>query len=197
MRGSRFLILIWLSVCCSAFTEAQAQPDVEYYRRSTIEACPEENKRPILQFLDEARTLADRSVRLYAEGRIKDLYALMSTIFREDNTEASFRELIAALKLREGKVLERDYHDQSLMDMYGSPLEFDPQKDFSIVRYAVKTTASGDGIFLQVRTRREGIKPVVARIDISQRAGPNTSAERRDPQSPGAPICPVIRDSLK
>jgi hypothetical protein len=121
----------------------------------------------------------------------------MSTSFRKEYTEAGFRKLIVSLKRKEGKVLERNYHDQSLMDMYDSHLEFDPQKDCSIVRYVLKTTASAAGVVLRVQTRKEGIKPVVERIDLLHETLPNTSAERRDTQSPRKSICPVIKDSPK
>src|SRR5262245_60528158 len=196
MRRLHLLMIIWISACGAVFTEARAQPIIKFFSRSSIEVCPEEKKRPVLQFLDEARALADSSVRLLAEGRSKELYDVMSTSFKKGNTEASFREFLAALERREGKVLEYEYRDQSLMDVYGNPWEIDPQKDFSIVRYSIKTTTNGGGLVLQVRTRRQGIEPVVERIDMSHDVSPATSAKRPETQSPREAVCPIIRDSL-
>lgn len=56
MRISHFLILVWLTVCGSAFTETQVQPRLYSRSRPTIEAYPEEEKRPVLQFLDNEIT---------------------------------------------------------------------------------------------------------------------------------------------
>ena len=194
MRRSHLLIVIWLSVCGSAFTEAQAQPRLYGCSRSTIEAYPEEEKLPVLQFLNEGRALADRSVQLFTEGRIKELYAMMSTTFKKDTTEAGFREKLAALEQGQGKVLEREYRNQSLS--YSVPSEIDFQRDHSFVLYTVKTTAREDGAFLGVYTRREGNEPVVVNIDMSQ-FSPDTPAELRYPPPPRKVACPFIEGHLK
>jgi hypothetical protein len=193
MRISHFLILIWLSVFGSAFTEAQAQPIIRYYARSAIEACPEEEKkRPVLQLLDELRALADRSVRLFAEGRVNELYALMSTSFRKEYTEGRFREYLVASQQGGGKELHYEYRNQLVKDISGS-LETIDQGDYSIVWYAF---AGGADIVLQVYTRREGVKPVVERIDTSHVIS-DTPAERRGSQAPRDYVCLGIEDSLK
>jgi hypothetical protein len=191
------LILLWLSVCGLASTEAPSQPVIKYFYRSSIEACPEEKKRPVLRLLDEARARADRTVRLFAEGQIMELYALMSMSFRKEYSEARFLELLAAMEQREGKILKHEYHDQFLMDVSGSPWEFDPQGDRIIVRYAIKTTGREDGAYLKARMRLEGTEPVVERIDISHDVSPDTSAKRPETQAPSGAVCPIIRDSLK
>ena len=56
MRISHFLILVWLTMRGSAFMEAQAQPRLYNCSRPTIEAYPEEEKRPVLQFPDNEIT---------------------------------------------------------------------------------------------------------------------------------------------
>ena len=166
MRKSHFLILLWLSVCVSAFTEAQAQPRLYSCSRPAIEAYPEEQKRPVLQFLDEARALADKSARLFAEGRVMELYAVMSTSFKRDHTEASFREFLADLEKAQGKVLKYEYRNQYLS--YGNPDEIDLQSCSSSVAYDLKTTAGNEGVYLAVRTRRDGKELVVVNIDLSR-----------------------------
>src|SRR5262249_294875 len=134
MRKSHFLILIWLSICGSAFIVAQAQSRLYGCSRSTIEAYPEEEKRPVLQFFDEARALTDKSVKLLAEGRIKELYTLMSTLFRNEYAEARLWEKLADIEQREGKILEYEFRTQSLS--YADPQEIGFQRDQSYITYA-------------------------------------------------------------
>ena len=193
MRKSHFLILICLSACGLAFTEAQAQPRIFYYHRSAIEACPEEEKkRSVLQLLDESRALADRGVRLLTEGRVKELYALMSTSFKKEYTEARFQDYLATSKQGEGKELHYEYRDQLVRDSTGGIREID-RGDFLVVWYAF---TGGTDIVLQVYTRREGVNPVIEKIDTSH-VIQDTSAERRDPQAPKRHVCLNIGDSLK
>lgn len=187
MRKSHFLIFIWLSACGLAFTEA-SQPIIRYYPRSAIEACPEEEKkRPVLQILDESRALADKSARLITEGRVKELYALMSTSFRKAYTEARFQEYLAASKQRVGKEKHYEYRNQIVMDYSGSLTEID-QGDLLIVLYAF--TGGTDIVLLKVYTRREGLNPVVEKIDTLQ-----VRQDSKDPTWPG-PVCLSIGESL-
>lgn len=193
MQKSYFLILIWLSVCGSAFTAAQGQFRLYGCSRSTIEAYPEEEKRPVLQFFDEARALADKSVKLFAEGRIKELYPLMSTLFRNEYTEARLWEKLADIEQREGKILEYEFRTQSLS--YAYPPEIDFQRDQSNIAYAVKTAAKGDGAYVEVHTKREGKEPVVMNINL-YRFSPDYPAERRFPQARES-ACEFIKGPLK
>jgi hypothetical protein len=193
MRKSHFLILIWLSVCGSAFTVAQAQPRLYGCSRSTIEAYPEEEKRPVLEFFDEARALADKSVKLFAEGRIKELYPLMSTHFRNEYTEARLWEKLAGIEQSEGKIIEYEFRTQSLS--YAYPPEIDFQRDHSYITYAVKTAAKGEGAYVGVYTKREGKEPVVVNIDLS-RFSPDDPAEMRFPQARES-ACEFIKGPLK
>jgi hypothetical protein len=117
---------------------------IRSYARSAIEACPEEEKkRPVLQLLDELRELADRSVRLFSEGRVNELYALMSTSFRKEYTEGRFREYLVASQQRGGKELHYEYRNQFVKDISGSLKTID-QGDYSIVWYALASGADDD-----------------------------------------------------
>ena len=193
MRKSHFLILIWLSVCGSACTVAQAQYRLYVCSRSTIEAYPEEEKRPVLQFFDEARALADKSVKLFAEGRMKELYPLMSTNFRKEFTEARLWEKLADVEKREGKILEYEFRIQGLS--YAYPPEIDFQRDKSFVTFAVKTAAKGEGAYVNVITGREGKEPVVVNIDLG-RFSPEYPTELRYRQDKGS-ACEFIEGPLK
>jgi hypothetical protein len=176
--------------CGTAFTEAQAQPRLYGCSRPTIEAYPEAEKRPVLQFLDEARALADKSAQLFAAGRLRELYALRPVSFRKEHTEEVFRQMLAALEQREGKILEYEYRVQSLI--YTDPSEIDLQRDFSEILYAVKTTKREDGAFLRVLTRRE----VVVQIDMGH-FDPDYPAGLRYSQASGDTGCPFIKGPLK
>jgi hypothetical protein len=190
MRKPHFLILIWLSVCGSAVIEAQAQPRLYGCARSTIETYPEEEKRPVLQFLDEARALADRGAQFFVEGRIQELYNLMGGSFRKENTEAKFRERLAAMEQGQGKILKYDYYSQSLV--YVDPSEIDFQRDLTSVIYAVKTTVRETGAYLQIYTRREGKEPVINNFFLYYT---NSAAEQRSPQITES-RCQFIKGSL-
>jgi hypothetical protein len=192
MRKSYFLILIWLSVCGSAIMEAQAQPRLYSCSRSTIETYPEEEKRPVLQFLDEARALADRGARFFAEGRIQELYNLRRSSFRRENTEAKFREELAASEQAQGKILKYDYYAQSLL--YGNPSEIDLQSDDSSVIYAVKTTVRETGAYLQIYTGREGKELVI--IGFIMYFTSDSAAEPHSPQITES-RCQFIEGPLK
>jgi hypothetical protein len=193
MRKSHFLILLWLSVCGSAFTDAQAQLPLYSCSRSTIEAYPEEEKRPVLQFLDEARALADKSARLFAEGRVNELYAVMSTPFKNDYTEATFPEFLAAQEQMLGKILKYEYRNQSLS--FGNPEEIDLQSSGSGVIYEVKTTSGNDDVYLDVQTGQERKEPVVVNITL-RRFGPAYPPERRYRQVKES-ACLFIKGPLK
>jgi hypothetical protein len=193
MRKSHFLLAICLSVCGSAFTEALAQWRLFHCARNTIEAYPEVEKRPVLQYLDEGRALADTCVRLFAEGRTQELYNLMRSSFRKETIEADFRGKIEAMTKMEGKIIKYDYSHQSLSYTAQSQ-EFYLEDVGSNVSYAVKTALREEDVYFRVDTQLEGKVPVIAKFELF--FSPDVTAYLRSPQSERSG-CPHKRSPLK
>src|SRR5215813_8142943 len=81
--------------------------------RATIEAYPEADKRPLLDFLDAARATADQAAQFFAQGKSAALYTLMISAFKNRVTVSGFEEAMSDLEDREGKIVSYEYRNQA------------------------------------------------------------------------------------
>lgn len=170
MNRTRLLIIAALLFCLPAVGSAQVQPTVEIsrnYLRSTIKKAPAAEGRPLLQYLDAGRVAADEGMRLFADGKIDALHESMTADFKNKYSLGQFRQLSQNFEQSAGKITSYEYRNQSLSYPIGDTPMSELAKATSNVWYAIKTTKlSGNGIFMQVKTVREGSKHIVSFINF-------------------------------
>ncbi len=170
MNRTQSLIIAALLFCLTAVGKAQTQPTIEtsrHYLRSTIKTAPAAEGRPLLQYLDAGRAAADEGMRLRANGKIEALYESMTADFKNKYSLEEFRHLSEVFERSSGKIISYEYRNQSLSYPTDDTPILELAQAKSNVWYAIKTTKlTGNGIFMQVRTVREGSKHIVSFISF-------------------------------
>ena len=105
MRRSFLPITLFLLFSVSAFTETGAQRTAVICLRSSIESYPERERRPVLQYLDEARRVADEFVRLLAEGKYDEIYKLDKGVRIWVQGQANIKVDLATYEQKHGKIV--------------------------------------------------------------------------------------------
>lgn len=199
MRRSYLLVFASLLVGGIAFSKVQAQP-ISYGSctrqqfESYFEMHPEQEKRPLTQFFDNARKVADNSVKLLVAGQLDELYSSMTP---QALSKDKFREYVANLEQRDGKVLDYKFLDQVLL--FSGPSELDLQDGGLLVtHYSVRTTRREDHTYLSIWTRGVKSTPMRQAIEIDyyepDHPGPFDDASRKAAAERG---CSSIRGTLK
>ncbi len=135
--------------------------------RATIAGYAESERRPLIDFLDGARATADQAIRYVMDGKADELYNVMVSRYREQLSVEQFREAIAGLSAKEGRLVSFEYRNQALS--YGTEDNTPgsgPTRPISQVWYAVKTTTSNeaDALFVIVKTIKQENKHVVVSL---------------------------------
>ena len=176
------------SVYASPFSDTRAQSILFGCSRSTIESYPEAEKQPLLQYLDGARATADSAMQLITEGKIGELYEMMSAAFKEKTTVSEFARTMATLEQRHGRITRYEYRDQGLQ--YSAQRPIDLQRSWSEVWFAVEATSSESKyVFVSIRTKCDGEGHVLVRIHITWSAD-DVPTWFRSPDAPVEPTCP-------
>lgn len=193
MRRSSVITLIWLLLCLFVVSEIQAQPRLFGCMRSALESYPEAEKRPVIKYLDEARELADQEAKLFAEGRIAELYSGLSPSTKELHSAKEFRERFAEYERKYGKVLDFEYREQSLL--FNDPTILDLRNVLTLTRYAVRTSGQDDGVVLEIQTTQNGASPVLGEIEM-WRFDTSYPIEKRFPKATGNGGCELVRGPI-
>jgi hypothetical protein len=169
MNKFRLLITATFLFSLSSISVAQIQPTVDTgrgYLRSTIITLPSSEGRPLLQYLDAGRVAADQGMQLFAGGKVDALYDSMSVDFKHQYNLEQFRQLSQVFARSAGQITSYEYRNQALEYPIDKTPISELAKAKTVVWYAMKTTKlSGDGIFMRVKTVREGSKHTVSFID--------------------------------
>jgi len=192
MQRTYLLIFAFLAVCVWSGLEVRAQPRLYGCTRSGFETYPEAEKRPVIRYLDAARKVADKSVRVFFEGHIDQLYSAMSLSFKESHTEKDFLEKFAAYEGQIGKVLDYQYRDQAFT--YDNPEHIDLHNGWVTTRYLARASGWDGGVIIEVNTAQPDSTPLLTGIEIL-RFDAATSVDTLYPKGTGEP-CPWIKGPL-
>jgi hypothetical protein len=199
MRRLLLPIVALVLFTTSASPDAGAQLTVTSCRRSRIECYPEDQKRPVLRYLDESREAADEFVRLLADQKgeeISSLHKGLSVIIAgEPNNMVDLATLERAL----GEVTHHEYRGQEIFYVFSDVIDL--TRGRAATWYVVKSTKSEAGFAtLQVTTRRLRNKTElrVDSVSFSEWAHRPIPTWLSDPSAPEQPcICSGMQDGLR
>lgn len=168
MERLKFSVVAFLLVCFTAegIVLAQLTPE-RIYLRTSIEKYPPADARPLLKYLDDQRPVADKAMRLVAEGNPDALYALLSSESKKEVSLDQLRALLLRWKEGAGNITSHEYRSQALLAPNDGSSTLELQTVKSQVWYAVQTAKQSDAdLFLVVKTSSEGDKNVVSLVQF-------------------------------
>jgi hypothetical protein len=127
------------------------------YQRTAIEAFPEDERRPLLEWLDAARVVADRSAQQFASGHSQDVFNAMEATARALGEGADVKNLAREMRRVCGTVTGYEYRAQVLEEPRRTPdgHVHDVAHATSTVYYALQTTRRSAGlVVLAIQTRQ-------------------------------------------
>ena len=140
--------------------------------RTTIEAYPEAERGPILNYLDGARVVADRVIRNFASERDVELVGEFANLARVRSQKIDVRDYANRVRRTYGPVRSYSFKCQVLEAPAEKPDVNDAQRARSIVYYSIATAKrpSGD-LFLTVKTTFIGNSHAAAYLSIDNYSG--------------------------
>ena len=154
MKKVILLLAILLSWSCAS-SPIQVSPQAGWLRTS-IESYPEAERRPILNYLDAARLVADDAATRLVSGDVDSLVARLASNPRAGNAD-TVRQGIAQLRTGYGALTSADYRGQSVESQAVPPNVHDVAHASAVTFYSIKTTSRIDGeLFLAIRTVLDG-----------------------------------------
>jgi hypothetical protein len=125
--------------------------------RTTIETYPEAERRPILDYLDGARIVADRVIGKFANERDIELNGEFSRLAKARGQKIEVLDYASRVRRTYGSVTLYQFKCQVLEAPAEKPGVSDEQRARSVAYYSISTTKvpSGD-LILTVRTIRIG-----------------------------------------
>lgn len=133
------------------------KPKDTVFLRKTIETYPEAERRPILEYLDSARTEADKVALNFAASRDEQLDSDFSRLERARGQKIFVREYVNMVRQVYGNVTSFEFRGQALEASPENPDVRDLQRARSAAYYAIRTSKRQDGeLFLIIRTVRLG-----------------------------------------
>lgn len=201
MRKSFLPIIIFLLLYVSANTEVGAQAIFATCNRSTIESFPEQEKRPVLLYLDESRQAVEEFLRLLVEGKFDEIYKLNKKvkIYVQGNPNVAMD--LTDFDQKQGRITHFEYRNQGVIwDLPTSEIDLSGTVG---TWYSVKTTKTKNGIVsLLVHTHKSGNKqsPVFDSVffyewrRLKNRSVPSWLNKVNPPIERGN--CPTINGSL-
>src|SRR5215204_6202338 len=118
MHKLNLSIVLLLLFQCLVFTEVKAQAITVGCSRSTIESYSGNEKLPVLRYLDEARRVADKFMRLFAENEFDEIYKLhkdMKILVVKTPNDGAISMSLEAVRQKYGQITRYEYRDQVLI----------------------------------------------------------------------------------
>lgn len=168
MKRMVFSVVALILIRFSTIGVVPAQLSTErIYLRSSIEKYPPAERQPLLKYLNDQRPIADKAMKLVAEGKADALYALLSSEARKEVTIDQLRALLLRWEQSAGTIASYGYRSQAFLAPNDGSTTLELDKAKSQVWYAVKGTKRGDGgLFMIIKTSSEGGKNVVSLIQF-------------------------------
>src|SRR5262245_30910444 len=158
MRGDsmirRVLQQVLLTVLVTGLSVGQVTPTKSVaILRKTIETYPDAERRPILEYLDGARIVADRVIGKFANERDVELDGEFSRLAKTRGQKIEVQEYAGRVRRTYGSVTLYQFKCQVLEAPAEKPGVNDPQRARSVVYYSISTAKRPNGdLFLTVRT---------------------------------------------
>lgn len=153
MRKSPLPIIVFLLLYVLSIAEAGAQDIFVGCNRTTIESFPEQEKRPVLLYLDQSRKVADEFVRLLAEGKFDEIYNLNKMVRIYVHGDPNIEMDLATFEQKQGRITHFEYRNQEIAWQLATELDL---RETVVTWYSVKTTRTKSGLVsLQVSTSKK------------------------------------------
>jgi hypothetical protein len=160
------LLLTILMIGLSAGQDKQTKDTV--FLRKTIETYPEDKRRPILDYLDGARAVADKVALNFATERDVELDGDFSRLARDRGQKIFVREYANMVRNVYGSVTSYEFRGQAFEADASNPDVKDLQRARSAAYYAIRTAKRPDGeLFLIIRTVRIGNAHAAAYLGVN------------------------------
>jgi hypothetical protein len=165
----QILLALLLTVLVSSFSAGQVNPAKgRVFLRTTIESYPEDERRPILDYLDGARSAADKVALNFAAERDAELDIDFSRVARDRGAKIFVREYANMVRRVYGSVTSFEFRGQALEASPENPDVHDLARAKSAVYYAIRTTKRPEGeLFLIIRTLRIRNMHSAASFDVN------------------------------
>lgn len=149
----KFFLPIVILFCVLA-AEIKAQDVFDRCNRATIESFSEQEKRPVLLYLDESRKAADEFVRLLAEGKSDEIYSVNKNIVIWVQGSPAVRMDLATFERQQGKITDFELRNQDVLwDLFSREIDL---KGTVGNWYLLKTTNAKDGVISMLVETRKG-----------------------------------------
>ena len=158
MRGdtmiNRVLKSLLLTVLVAGLSAGQiTRTKSSVILRTTIEAYPEAERGPILNYLDGARVVADRVIRNFAAGLDVELDIEFAQLARARGQRIDVRDYANMVRQTYGAVTSYSFRCQVLEAPAEKPDVTDAQRSRSIVYYSITTAKRPNGdLYLTVKS---------------------------------------------
>ena len=140
--------------------------------RTTIETYPEAERRPILDYLDGARIVADRVARNFAAEFDFELDGEFSRLAKTRGQKIEVRDYANQVRRTYGSVTLYQFRCQVLEAPAEKPGVIDAQRARSVVYYSISTAKRPNGdLFLTVKTMRIGNLHSASYLSIDNYSG--------------------------
>jgi len=149
--------IVALAFCVSSASAQLQVTKSAGFLRTAIETYPEDERRPILDYLDAARGVADRAAGQLASGHGEDVFREVEATAKATGQQIDTREAAGLIEGLYGAVISYEYRAQAIEAFGAKPEVHDLAHATSAVFYAVRTTKRPDGdLFLAIKTVRIG-----------------------------------------
>src|SRR5215470_14646712 len=151
---SRVLKLLSLTVLVADLAAGQVtMTKSAVFLRKTIETYPEAERRPILNYLDGARIVADRVVRNFVTKSDVELDGEFALLAKARGQKIDVLDYANLVRRTYGSVTSYSFRCQALEAPAEKPDVNDAQRARSIVYYSISTAKRPNGdLFLTVKT---------------------------------------------
>jgi hypothetical protein len=170
---SRVLVPLILTILLAGLSAGQvSMTKSAVFLRTTIETYPEAERRPILNYLDGARIVADRVARSFAAERDLDLDGEFAHIAKARGQRIDVRDYANLVRRTYGSVTSYGFTCQVLEAPAEKQGVNDAQRARSIVYYSISTAKRPNGdLFLTVKTMRIGNLHAASYLSIDNYSG--------------------------
>ena len=142
------------------------------FLRTTIETYPEDERAPILNYLDGARIVADRVIQDFAAERDVELVGEFANLEKARGQKIDVRDYANRVRRTYGSLTTYSFRCQVLEASAEKPNVNDAQRARSIVYYSITTAKRPNGdLYLTVKTMLIGNLHTASYLSIDNYSG--------------------------
>jgi hypothetical protein len=169
----RALLTLLVIVFVAGLSAGQVKTTrITVFPRTTIETYPEAERRPVLDYLDGARTVADKIISDFATERYEGLVSEFAQLEKATGQRIDVRDYANRIRRNYGSVTAYQFGCQVLESPTEKPDVSDAQRARSVAYYLIRTQKRPNGdLVLTVRTSLIGKAHTVSFFDINDYSG--------------------------